>query len=467
MTQDVRGAREEVATAVGQPLPDAGPSVLHDCADAEAYVASICFKHGPPRLTGVELEWLLHSTAAPDAPVDAVALAAALGPHTPTTLDPASPALPLPAGSSITVEPGGQAELASAPLPGLAELLTAVRTDTAALHSLLAAQGLSPHPRAADTMRPPTRLLQSPRYRAMEQSFDRRGPHGRTAMCSTAAVQVCVDAGEGPDVGRRWAALHALGPVLLAAFANSPVVHGRRTGWKSSRWAAWSACDPVRTAPPLDVDPDVHPGGAWARRVLSSPVLCVRGEGAWAVPHRVTFAEWVDGALPTRPTTADLDYHISTLFPPVRAHGHLEVRYVDGQRGDDWALPTAIITALLSRSEVTDRVLELCEPARGRWMSGARHGLADRVLARAAAGVFTLACDQLGAVGAPGWVSDALVEMTERRVLRGCCPADDHLPGDHPPGGHPPGDRPIGGRPIVTERIDPTVSMSCPEGETV
>lgn len=423
----------DVSTQIAQAPPDAGPSVLHDCADAEAYVASVCFKHGPPRLTGVELEWLLHSAVAPDAPVDAAALVAALGPHTPTTLDPASPARPLPAGSLITIEPGGQAELASPPLPDLAELITAVRTDTAALHTLLAAQGLSPHPRAADSVRPPTRLLQSPRYRAMEQSFDRRGPHGRTAMCSTAAVQVCVDAGEGHDVARRWAVLHAVGPVLLAAFANSPFMHGRRTGWKSSRWAAWLACDPARTAPPVDVDPDADPVVAWARRVLTSPVLCVRGAGAWTVPHRVTFAEWVQGALPTRPTTADLDYHISTLFPPVRAHGHLEVRYVDGQRGDDWALPTAVIVALLSGPDVVDRVLELCEPARGRWVSGARHGLADRVLARAAAGVFTLACEHLAGVGAPGWVADALVAMTERRVLRGCCPADEPMPGD----GHP------------------------------
>ncbi|MDN5932043.1 MAG: ergothioneine biosynthesis glutamate--cysteine ligase EgtA, partial [Pseudonocardia sp.] len=73
-------------------VPDAGPSVLHDCADAEAYVASVCFKHGPPRLVGVELEWLLHRRAAPDAPIDLRTLPTALGPHAPTTLAPGSPA---------------------------------------------------------------------------------------------------------------------------------------------------------------------------------------------------------------------------------------------------------------------------------------------------------------------------------------------------------------------------------------
>ena len=413
-------------------VPDAGPSVLHDCADAEAYVASVCFKHGPPRLVGVELEWLLHRRAVPDAPIDVRALTTALGPHAPTTLDPGSPARPLRAGSTVTVEPGGQAELASPPLPDLARLLDTVRTDSADLMSRFAAHGIVPDARAADSLRPPRRILQVPRYRAMEQSFDRIGPYGRSAMCSTAAVQVCLDAGEGASVARRWAALHSVGPVLLAAFANSPVLHGRRTGWKSSRWAAWLACDPARTAPPplADTDPDVDPAAGWARRVLASPLLCVRGEDTWTVPQGITFGDWVRGALPTPPTTADLDYHVSTLFPPVRAHGFLEVRYVDAQAGDGWALPTAVLVALLSDPAVTDRVLEICEPVRGRWVSGARHGLADRVLARAAAGVFTLALDRLPGIGAPGWVVDALTLMTERQVLRGRCPADDPLPGE-------------------------------------
>src|SRR3979411_2436289 len=101
-------------------------------------------------------------------------------------------------------------------------------------------------------------------------------------MCSRAAVQVCVDAGERGDIARRWAAVHALGPVLLAAFANSPVLHGRRTGWKSSRWATWQRADPVRTAPPPVLDTTTaDPAAAWARRVLETPVLCLRRDGAW------------------------------------------------------------------------------------------------------------------------------------------------------------------------------------------
>src|SRR3954465_713875 len=89
--------------------------VLADRGAGEAYVASVCFKHGPPRLTGVELEWLLRARSLPDTRPSVPPPRAALGQHAPVTLDPHSPALPLPGGSTVTVEPGGQVELASPP----------------------------------------------------------------------------------------------------------------------------------------------------------------------------------------------------------------------------------------------------------------------------------------------------------------------------------------------------------------
>jgi glutamate--cysteine ligase len=413
------------------------PVELRSRADAEAYVASVCFKHGPPQRLGVELEWLVHPASAPTAPVDAAALRAALGPHAPPSLDPRSPARPLPGGSTVTVEPGGQVELASPPLAPLGRLVRTVAADIDVLHSRLAAHDLAVAPRAADPLRPPHRVLDLPRYRAMERRFDRVGPAGRSGMCSTAAVQVCVDAGEGPEVAERWAALHALGPVLIAAFANSPLLHGRRTGWKSSRMACWLTLDPRRTAPPPVSAGD--PAAAWARRVVGTELLCVRRDGhTWDAPADVTFADWVAGALDPPPTTEDLDYHVSTLFPPVRPRGHLEVRYVDAQPGRHWALPTAVLAALLSDPAVTARARQACAPAVGRWVSAARNGLADRVLQRAAVTVFELAVGALPALEPPSWLVDDLVVVLERRVRRGLCPADLGPPDLSPvPAGNP------------------------------
>jgi glutamate--cysteine ligase len=437
---------------------------IPDRAAAAAYVASICFKHGPPRFVGAELEWLVRSAAHPADRLDPAVLLRVLGRHAPRTLQaslpapradslppPPDPPDPLPAGSTVTVEPGGQVEIATPPLEGLAATVEAVRVDSAAIRDLLAAEGLVLVDRAADPLRPPRRILRVPRYAAMEAAFDRVGPHGRTMMCSTSAVQVCLDAGDGDAVTDRWQALHELGPTLVATFANSPAVHGRRTGWKSSRMAAWLALDPERTRPPVALGPD--PAAEWAERALDTSLLCVRRDGTWSAPPAVTFGDWISGhgGLDVRPTREDLDYHLTTLFPPVRPHGHVEVRYIDEQPGDEWAVPIAVVTALLEDPATLDRARDAVAPAVDRWAAAARHGLADGVLRRAAGALVELAHQRL--LTTDPALAALVADVAERRVLRGLSPADvsvgepgeDDLPavGENPypddpvPGGDP------------------------------
>ena len=102
----------------------------------------------------------------------------------------------LPSGASLTVEPGGQLELSSAPAATLGELVEVTGRDLAALRDAAAAAGLELCGYGLDPLRPPRRLLDLPRYAAMEEFFDREGPWGRQMMCGTASVQVCVDAGD-------------------------------------------------------------------------------------------------------------------------------------------------------------------------------------------------------------------------------------------------------------------------------
>ncbi|WP_231949496.1 ergothioneine biosynthesis glutamate--cysteine ligase EgtA [Alloactinosynnema sp. L-07] len=356
--------------------------------EAEAYVASVCFKHGPPNLVGVELEWTVHHRDDPRRRLEPAALVAALGPHTPRTLDPDSPQLPLPAGSPVTVEPGGQVEISSLPAPRFDHLLDAVIADHHHLARLLDEAGLEFGARGTDPFRTPRRVLDTPRYAAMERAFEPIGPDGIAMMCATAGLQVCVDVGEPEDVPARWNAITSMGPVLLALFANSPELAGHPTGWASARARAVFGCDPVRTTPlPLSDDPI----NTWTRHVLDTPLLCVRGPGeCWDAPPGVTFADWIAGALSTPPTTADLDYHISTLFPAVRPQGYFEVRYLDAQEGSGWVTPAALITALTADRATVDAVAQACAPVADRWVEAAMNGLADRPIAAAARGLIDL-----------------------------------------------------------------------------
>jgi glutamate--cysteine ligase len=403
--------------------------VLRCREEAEVYVASVCFKHGPPRLLGAELEWVVQHSGNPHRPLHARHLIDALGPHVPSSLVPDSPQTPLSYGSTVTVEPGGQLEISSPPCDSLTELIATVEGDTATLTNLLDPAGLVLTGLGCDPHRPSRRLVDIPRYAAMETAFDRIGPMGRAMMCSTASVQVCLDAGTPADVALRWTALHDLGPVLMAAFANSPCLGGQRTGWVSSRMRAWFALDPVRTRPsPVHWDSvsNWDPAAEWARRALDTPLLCQRRpRGNWNVPSGVTFADWLSGALPGRPSTADLDYHLTTLFPPVRPHGYLEVRYLDTQPVGQWLVPVAVLAALLADPDVTAAARDACAPATGRWLQAAKRGLHDDTLAGAATAVFELACDALPALNGPAGVQSLVEKITEDRVRRGRCPADD------------------------------------------
>ncbi|MFJ7074430.1 ergothioneine biosynthesis glutamate--cysteine ligase EgtA [Streptomyces sp. NPDC098781] len=391
-------------------------------AEAESLVGRSAFSLASPQLVGVELEWLVHDTFNTALPVSPQRVSSAIG--------------SLKLSGFRSIEPGGQLELSS--LPGsLENCVTRSVSDMSAIRSRLAVENLMLAGRGMDLERSPHRHLDLPRYEAMQRSFDRANTSGRWMLYSTASVQVSLDAGDerSSDHGyrRRWEAAHALGPVLCAAFANSPIRHSRATGWRSTRQAEWFAIDPSRTEPPpIGRDPRV----TWARYVLDAHVVCIRrGEGApWTAPADLTFRDWVRHRRPRVPTIGDLRYHMSTLFPPVRPRGHLEFRMIDAQPGDDWIVPLAVVKALLDDSKALDAALCAVEAVwRGSerpidlWIRSARDGLADPGLAEAALVCFEAAQAALCRSSASSLIIKYVESFVERYVSRGRSPADDLL----------------------------------------
>ncbi|MET8296498.1 MULTISPECIES: ergothioneine biosynthesis glutamate--cysteine ligase EgtA [unclassified Streptomyces] len=419
------------------PQGDRAPTPLSETA-AEELIHGICFKTGPPRTLGAELEWLVLDAERPWLPLPPDRLTAA---H--------ATAASLPLNSRVTVEPGGQLELSSAPAASLTACVAGLRADLHTVRAALRERGLVLHGLGEDPRRPLTRLLTSPRYDAMEAHFDRTGPAGRAMMRATASVQVCVDAGHeepGPlGYGRRWRLAHLLGAVLVAAFANSPGREGPYEGWRCARQGIWSDIDPRRAlAPPLEAEPRA----AWVRHALDTEVMCVRGpaDGPWAVPRGLTFRDWLRADVsgggsrraPARPPTAeDLEYHLTTLFPPVRPRGHLELRMIDAQPGEDgWIVPVAVVHALFDDPEAAETCYRVVKaladgygtrraPRNPLWRTAARSALADPDLRAAATACFAAAVEALPRLGADQDLQDAVGAFADRYVRRGRCPADD------------------------------------------
>jgi glutamate--cysteine ligase len=398
----------------------AAASSIHTVAEAGAYIASVCFKHGPPERTGIELEWLLLDPSDPHRRPDTATLLAALGPHAPRTLDENSPAAALPAGGLVTVEPGGQLEISSAPSTSISALIDAMYRDVARLQELLEPTGFRLSGLATDPHRRPERLLHTPRYDAMAAAFDAIGPAGRQMMCSTAATQVCVDLGPPELAEDRWRAAHYLGPVLLAAFANSP------RGWLelsvvSQRMASWWQLDPRRTEPPGSFDL-----ADYVQRALDTQVLArQRKHGSWQVRQPLTLRQWLGSGQPV--TTADIDLHLSMIFPPVRPQGYLELRYLDAQPAGEWIAPLCLIAALFDSTDGIEAVLRCCAGTARHWQQATEAGLADPALRECAGGLLAAVGERLPGLGLPDPLLAQVERLLQRRLGAGISPALDEL----------------------------------------
>ncbi len=389
--------------------------------DVHNFVNGICFKTGPPGRVGVEAEWLVSDQQQPHLPVPLHQVRACV-----------EEAGPLPNGSAVTFEPGGQLELSSPPLSGPAAACSALATDLAHVEKHLTEAGLRLEGTGLDPHRRPNRQLVLPRYVAMERYFDGGGgPTGRAMMCSTASLQICLDIGaDHDDLQRRWQLVHRLGPVLLAAFANSPRWRGKPTGWRSTRWAIWAAIDSTRTRPATEADPVA----SWTGYALSARTMAVpRDDGPWDVDPGLAFGEWLAGDRTPPPTPQDLEFHLSTLFPPVRPRGWLELRMVDALPEPWWPVPVAVAAALVddpaaarAATQATERLYGGAGPQRQVWLTAARDALTDRGIAACARVCFAAACEALTGMGAASLLP-VVQEYRERYVDRGRCPADDQL----------------------------------------
>ena len=396
----------------GVPPTNVEARELADSADAAQYIAGASLIDGPVGQVGLEIEaHCFDRTDLRRRPAWAEI----------TEIITSLPTLP--GRSLVTVEPGGAVELSGPPFAGVLPAVAAMAADRAVLNAAFGAAGLGLALLGADPVRPPQRINPGARYEAMEQFFTASGTAeaGAAMMTSTASIQLNLDAGPQDGWVERVRLVHALGPTMIAIAANSPMRRGEFTGWVSSRQQVWGQLDSARCGPILGVSAD-DPAAEWARYALKAPVMLVRGSTTSPVLDWVPFAEWADGAIlldDRRPTTADVGYHLTTLFPPVRPRGWLEIRYLDSVPDTLWPALAYTLTTLLDDPAAAAQAAEAVEPVASAWDTAARVGLADRHLHAAAVRCLDIAAD----LAPPELATpmQLLVDMVER----GRSPGDD------------------------------------------
>jgi glutamate--cysteine ligase len=367
------------------------------------------------RSVGIELEWL---TSYRD-------------PHTRLTQDQAEALMadvtPLPGGSRLTLEPGGQLELSSARFDSIEDATAAMATDLFVLDQACASRRIELIALGADPLRSPTRILDAPRYAAMESYFDHDSWAGRTMMCNTASIQLNIGLGDPRDTVERWLLAHALGPTLIACFANSPFANGAPSGWQSTRLRSWWTLDPTRASPPaLHGDPIER----WIEYALDARVMLVRSgpDEHHPITEPLTFGAWLArGHELGWPTIDDFAYHLTTLFPPVRPRGWYELRVIDALPTPFWNVAVAVTHRLLDDPACAEPARRAVAGTEHLWVDAAQLGLAHPALNRAARDLFELALQSFAHSSPESAFLDVVSGYHDRWVARGRTPADDRL----------------------------------------
>jgi glutamate--cysteine ligase len=408
------GGVENMAFAVASQQDHARStaSELADSSAAAEYIAESCLIDGPVGRVGLEVEAHCYDPADPYRRPSWDEITGVLE------------SLPvMPGGSVVTVEPGGAVELSGPPLDGVLPAIEAMITDQAMLRKAFAGAGLGLVLLGADPLRPAKRVNPGARYLAMEQFFEASNTAvaGAAMMTSTASVQVNLDAGPAAGWAERVRLAHALGPTLVAISANSPLLSGDFSGWQSTRQRVWSQLDSARCGPILTASGE-EPRADWARYALKAPVMLVHSPAPVPVMHYLPFADWADGHEligGRRPTVYDLDYHLTTLFPPVRPRQWLEIRYLDSVPDAIWPAVVFTLVTLLDDPEAAAIAADVVQPVATAWDVAARIGLRDQRLYAAANMLLAVAAERV-----PPPLTNAMGHLVDA-VERGRCPADD------------------------------------------
>ena len=276
---------------------------------------------------------------------------------------------------SITLEPGGQIELAGEPVATLHatrdEVMGHVRELVAVGADLgIVFLGLGCHPVSPLDDIP---WVPKERYRIMREYMPRVGTLGHRMMKQTATVQANIDFESERDAMQKLRVGMGVAPIVNAIFANSPLVDGDLSGYLSFRGHVWTDTDRARSGLlPFAFRDDARFADyvAWA---LDVPMYFILRNGRYVTevlgqPFRRFLSEGWHG----EPATLDdWNLHLTTLFPEVRLKGFIEFRSADSQPPESVVALPALAKGLFYTDDCQQAGLDLVR----RWSVDQVHEL--------------------------------------------------------------------------------------------
>ncbi len=238
-------------------------------------------------------------------------------------------------GLTVSIEPGGQIELSGRPFQDVHVIAAELDRHIAKCRDIAARTGVE---FLAVGYRPWGTPASSPwmpknRYAVMRPFLAARGRLAEDMMAMTASAQASFDFSDERDLAEKLRVAYAVQPAVTALMANSAVVGGKDSGWKSYRTKVWFETDPARCGlPPFVFAPAFEdaPYRSYVEWVLDVPMIFVRRRGGYLDTGGRTFRDFLRSGLDGESATmADWEDHLTTVFPDVRVKSVVEVRGAD------------------------------------------------------------------------------------------------------------------------------------------
>lgn len=233
--------------------------------------------------------------------------------------------------ATLSLEPGGQFELSGSPFQTAREAHAENLQHIDELRQVMGPLGLRA---VALGYRPFQTLADMPwmpksRYQMMRESLGARGSMAHNMMLMTATGQVSLDWRDEADCARKVMASARISPLLVALYANSPIVEGKPVPYQSFRSRVWHDVDSARCGYPTSMLDGTFSYASYVEWASSAPLLFLRRNGQYLRPS-MTFGQLLENGYEGKPAQyADWVDHLSTLFPEVRIKKVLEIRAAD------------------------------------------------------------------------------------------------------------------------------------------
>jgi glutamate--cysteine ligase len=319
--------------------------------------------------------------------------------------------------AQLTIEPGGQFELAGRPVANDDDFAADLRAYVAELGAASRelgiawlATGLRPFGGRGDVP-----WMPKERYDVMRAYMPTVGTRGLDMMLRTATVQANLDFADEADASRKMRCIYSVTSILTALWAASPIVEDQVSAFQTYRAWIWRDTDRARSGlVPFVFEPGDDIFTKYTRWALDVPMYFVYRGGYRPVPAGLTFRQFMaQGWNGEHATASDWALHLSTLFPEGRLKKFIEVRGCDCStldmiaalapfmRGllydDDACAAATVLTAGLpfaQREAIADAV-----PREGFATKVGAHTLGDlakELVAIAKAGLVRVAPDTVG-----------------------------------------------------------------------